>query len=72
LGTSTLYDDVMARVERKVIAAALRKANGNQVGASQTLGVTRTTLRSKMQKLGIHVDRAVDSGKCALDNKLPN
>jgi len=62
LGTSTLYDDVIAQIERKVIAAALREANGNQVEAAQTLGVTRTTLRSKMQKLGIHIDRSIDAG----------
>jgi two-component system nitrogen regulation response regulator GlnG len=57
--TETLYDDVIAQAERKVISAALRAASGNQVEAARTLGVTRTTLRSKMQKLGIYIDRTI-------------
>jgi two-component system nitrogen regulation response regulator GlnG len=62
-GTQTLYDDVITQVERKVIGAALREANGNQVEAARMLGVTRTTLRSKMHKLGIRVDRSIENDK---------
>jgi two-component system nitrogen regulation response regulator GlnG len=60
-GTETLYDDVVALVERKMISAALRKTAGNQVEAARLLGVTRTTLRSKIQKLGIRIDRTIEA-----------
>jgi two-component system nitrogen regulation response regulator GlnG len=62
-GTVSLYDDVIAQVERKVISAALRSASGNQAEAARILGVTRTTLRMKIQKLGIRIDRTVDLGE---------
>jgi two-component system nitrogen regulation response regulator GlnG len=62
-GTVTLYDDVIQQVERKVISAALRSASGNQVEAARVLGITRTTLRSKIQKLGIRIDRTVETGE---------
>jgi two-component system nitrogen regulation response regulator GlnG len=59
-GTVTLYDDVIERVEGKIISAALRNASGNQVQAARTLGLTRTTLRMKIHKLGIRIDRTVE------------
>jgi two-component system nitrogen regulation response regulator GlnG len=62
-GTVTLYDDVIQQVELKVISAALRNASGNQVEAARLLGITRTTLRSKIQKLGIRIDRTVEAGE---------
>lgn len=58
-GAENLYDEAVAAVERRVITLALRSTNGNQGLASKRLGITRTTLRSKIKKLGIAIDRVV-------------
>jgi two-component system nitrogen regulation response regulator GlnG len=60
-GTVSLYDDVIACVERKIISTTLRHVAGNQAEAARILGVTRTTLRQKIQKLGIRIDRTVQA-----------
>jgi two-component system nitrogen regulation response regulator GlnG len=58
-GTESLYDEAIALTERQIISSVLRRTGGNQVRASKILGVTRTTLRSKMRALGITLDRVV-------------
>ncbi len=45
--------ETIAGVERKLIDAALRRANSNQARAAQFLGIPRTTLRDKMAKYGM-------------------
>ncbi len=57
--TNTLYADVIAQVERHLLAAVLRHTNGNRVQAARILGVTRSTLRSKMSSLGISIGNSV-------------
>lgn len=57
--TSTLYDESLARMERHLLNRVLRHTSGNQVEAAQLLGITRTTLRTKLQKLGITVGRII-------------
>jgi two-component system nitrogen regulation response regulator GlnG len=44
---------VLPAVERELIAHALRDTNGNQVQAAKLLGITRATLRKRIQKFGI-------------------
>jgi two-component system nitrogen regulation response regulator GlnG len=58
-GADNLYDDAVEAVERKVITIALKSTNGNQGEASKLLGITRTTLRTKIKKLGIAIERVV-------------
>lgn len=58
-GTELLYDEALARMERKLISRVLQHTSGNQVEAARILGVTRTTLRTKIQRLGIRIDRIV-------------
>jgi len=58
-GSQTLYDEAIALTERQIIAGVLRRTGGNQVQASKILGITRTTLRSKMRTLGISLGRVV-------------
>ena len=58
-GSQTVYDEAIALTEREIIAGVLRRTGGNQVQASKILGITRTTLRSKMRVLGITLDRIV-------------
>ena len=58
-GAENLYDETVEAVERRVITLALKSTNGNQGDASKLLGITRTTLRSKIKKLGIAIERVV-------------
>ncbi|MBK28200.1 MAG: DNA-binding response regulator [Verrucomicrobiales bacterium] len=44
---------VLPAVERELVAHALRETNGNQVQASKLLGITRATLRNRIDKFGI-------------------
>lgn len=58
-GTHRLYDEALAMMEQQVITRALRHAGGNQVQASKSLGITRTTLRAKMRQIGLTLEKTV-------------
>jgi two-component system nitrogen regulation response regulator GlnG len=55
----SVYDDVIAKVDRRIIARALEQTGGSQSEAAKLLGISRTTLRSKIERLGIKIDRVV-------------
>ncbi len=59
-GSTTLYDDTLEHMERWLITAVLRHTSGNQVQAAATLGMTRTTLRGKISKLAISIEKVVE------------
>lgn len=61
-GTENLYEQAVESVERRVITLALQSTKGNQADASKMLGITRTTLRTKIKKLGISIERVVSGG----------
>ena len=44
---------VIPTVERELVIQALKEANGNQVHAAKLLGVTRATLRKRIEKFQI-------------------
>ncbi len=46
---------VVRCVERPVLLVALEKAQGNQTHAANMLGITRSTLRKKMQQYQIEL-----------------
>ncbi|UCD84871.1 MAG: response regulator [Deltaproteobacteria bacterium] len=48
-----LYDLVLERVERPLIKLVLERTRGNQIKASEILGINRNTLRRKIQQLNI-------------------
>ena len=58
-GEHEVYDTVIRHVERQLITQVLEFTQGNQVEASNILGVTRTTLRTKIKKLGIQINRSI-------------
>ncbi|MCL4108513.1 UNVERIFIED_CONTAM: hypothetical protein GTU68_046794 [Idotea baltica] len=60
-GTDSLYDETIERMERWLLTRVLRNTSGNQVQAASMLGITRTTLRSKLAKLGLTIEKVVDS-----------
>ena len=44
---------VLPAVERELMIHALRETHGNQAQAARLLGITRATLRKRMDKFGI-------------------
>ena len=60
-GSGGLYNQVIEEVERTIISLTLKHTCGNQQEAAKILGITRTTLRTKLQKLGLKIDRVVES-----------
>ena len=59
-GSTQIYDEAIALVEKHVIAGVLRHTQGNQVQAARLLGLARNTLRSKVKQYGISIGRVVD------------
>lgn len=59
-GSEAIYDDTLARMERWLLTRVLRYTGGNQLQAAARLGITRTTLRTKLFKLGIAIGKVVD------------
>jgi len=47
------YDSLITRVERELIRQVLERAKGKKVEAAELLGITRTTLRTKMNSYGL-------------------
>jgi two-component system nitrogen regulation response regulator GlnG len=52
-GETDLYRQVCQEMERTMLDVVLRHCRGNQVQASELLGISRTTLRAKLRILGI-------------------
>ncbi len=44
---------MIPEVERELVIQALKEASGNQVHAAKMLGITRATLRKRIEKFGI-------------------
>jgi two-component system nitrogen regulation response regulator GlnG len=44
---------IIPAVERELVIQALRETNNNQVHAAKLLGITRATLRKRIEKFGI-------------------
>lgn len=58
-GSTDLYAEVQTIMERDLLVEVLRHTGGNQVQAARILGIARNSLRTKMQALGITLERAV-------------
>jgi two-component system nitrogen regulation response regulator GlnG len=56
-GESEIYRRVSLEMDRIVLGVVLRHVNGNQLKASELLGISRTTLRAKLRALGITIDK---------------
>ena len=50
---SAVYDMVIGCVEKPLLETVLLRLRGNQTQAADVLGMTRNTLRKKMQNHGI-------------------
>ena len=49
----TLYERIIAEVERPLIEAMLARHSGNQLRAARAMGINRNTLRKRLNTLGI-------------------
>ena len=58
-GESDLYQKVTSAVDRVILEEVLRHVRGNQVRASEILGIARNTLRSKLRAAGLAVEKQV-------------
>jgi two-component system nitrogen regulation response regulator GlnG len=56
-GETDIYRRVTQAVDRAVLSAVLQHVRGNQVQASELLGISRTTLRAKLQSLGLSLEK---------------
>lgn len=52
-----LYKAVLTVIEKPLIEHALERTEGNQLKAARILGINRNTIRSKIKKLAINVER---------------
>lgn len=52
-----LYKSVVEAVEKPLLEQTLERSEGNQLKAARILGLNRNTLRTKIKKLGINVDK---------------
>ena len=48
LGTERLYEQAIALLDEKLLHLIMQHTNGNRVRAAKLLGITRTSLRRKM------------------------
>ena len=56
-GTSNLYADCQALLDRQLLDQVLKHTGGNLTQAAKILGITRATLRSKVTAIGLPVEK---------------
>jgi two-component system nitrogen regulation response regulator GlnG len=50
---------VIPTIERELVIQALKETKGNQVHAAKLLGITRATLRKRVEKFGIQKELSI-------------
>ena len=50
---------IIPAIERELVIQALKETNGNQVHAAKILGITRATLRKRLEKFGIQRELSI-------------
>ncbi|MCC6417290.1 MAG: sigma-54-dependent Fis family transcriptional regulator [Gemmataceae bacterium] len=62
-GETDLYARVIMAVERVLLADVLGQTNGNQLRASEILGIDRKTLRQKLRNLGLTANHVLTEAR---------
>ena len=52
-----LYNCIIDSIEKPLLEYVLERTWGNQLKAAKILGINRNTMRSKIRKLGINIER---------------
>ncbi len=52
-----LYKSVVEAIEKPLIEHTLERTEGNQLNAAKILGINRNTMRAKIKRLGINIDK---------------
>jgi len=52
-----LYKTILEAIEKPLLEQTLERCEGNQLKAARILGINRNTMRAKIKKLGINVDK---------------
>ena|SRR3989338_2602101 len=52
-----LYKSILEVIEKPLLEHILERTEGNQLKAARILGLNRNTMRSKIKRLGINVDK---------------
>lgn len=58
-GSTNIYAEVIAEVERRLLTQILKLTDGNQSRASEVLGITRGKIRDRVAAYGIKLDTTV-------------
>jgi DNA-binding NtrC family response regulator len=58
-GSHELYNETLEMMEQYLLTRVLRETDGNQSKAAEQLGITRGSLRNKIQSLGISIGHVV-------------
>ena len=53
-----VYAELVGTLERELFAQAMKLASGNQLRAARWLGISRLTLRHRLQKLGLALEKS--------------
>jgi nitrogen regulation protein NR(I) len=67
-GESDIYHQVQTAVDRAVLEEVLNRLDGNQVEAARVLGISRTTLRSKLSVLDLSFEKHIRPGSGHADH----
>ncbi len=57
-GCDDIHRELIGIVDQKIFAEVLEHTNGNLTHAAKRLGITRTTLRTRMEALGMSLERS--------------
>jgi DNA-binding NtrC family response regulator len=64
-----IYAEAIDFMNRYVVTRVLKTANGNQSRAAKMLGITRGSLRSKTQTIGLKIDQVVSQDDAGDDDE---
>ncbi len=58
-GSDDIHRELIGLAEKEIFSEVLRQTDGNLTQAAKRLGITRTTLRSRMESLSMSLDKTV-------------